>query len=157
MNLYSSVSIANHTWQVIAINGDIATLLAEDLGEHIYNNVKPGNEYESSTIRGYLNSEILSELEANGIHPIPTTLSDTKCTDKVWLLSADETEKLPKDVLLKGHRCWWTRTESHCHPYGYSVVFIDGTVSYCNYDLASVCSKLTVRPAVQVRLGDLCK
>lgn len=157
VKLYDVVSCGGYNWYVIDIEGGIVTLLPYEhyFGEAIFDNDN-SNIYKTSEIRKYLKMDALPWLENKGIHPIPTNLPDVGCTDKIWLLSADEARSLPQRILQNG--AWWylrspakcPGTKSNCA----STVNIDGKVSLVGTPV-HMKAHSSVRPAIRVRVEDL--
>ena len=150
IKLYDVVSCADWEWYVIDIDGDIVTLLAKDadFGEHNFDN--ESNSYESSKIREYLKKEILPYLDI--ANPIPTRLDDVEVTDKVWLLSVKEAEKLPLKIREFDDDWYWLRSPGD-YSYIAATVYDDGSVDsyggHVNNDSGGV------RPAMRVHIEDL--
>ena len=154
IRLYDTVSYAGYDWYVIGLDSGSVTLLVKDndvFGRCIFD--KKSNDYKTSNIRNYLNSTFLSKLESKGANPLPVRLPDVGCTDKVWLLSVDEAEKLPRDI-RKFSRVWWLRSRGR-RDRNAACVLTFGDVDV--YGISVNNDLLAVRPAIKVMLEELQK
>ena len=150
VKLYDVVNCAGYEWFVIDIKGDIVTLLAKiDFGACEFN--EKSNDYKNSEIRKYLINRVLPRLES--ANPVPTRLDDVEVTDKVWLLSTDEAEKLSREIREFDDWWYWLRSPGYSSRYDAAYVDNDGVV---NPDGDYVWNDSgIVRPAMRVRIEDL--
>ena len=149
IKLYDVVNCAGYEWYVIDIEDDVVTLLAKnaDFGKCAFD--RESNKYRTSEIREYLDIRVLPKVSS--ANPIPTRLSDIEVTDKVWLLSIDEAEDLPKNI-RKVDDWWWLRSPgSRSRDAAY--VSKGGSIDAYGYFVygGSGC----VRPAMRVRIDEL--
>lgn len=113
VRLYDTVELGGYRWKLINLSRGIAALLSDsDFGESVFSDSEESNNYQRSIVRRYLNSDVLSKLEARGVSPIPTKLDDFGITDKVYLLSSSEAEGLPRSSVLRSGADWYLRTPS---------------------------------------------
>lgn len=145
MKLYDIVSCGGYEWYIINIKGNEVTLLAKD-NFFGYSEFSSGsNEYRTSKIRRYL-MNVSEDLGKKGAPPLLTNLADVNCADRVFLLSTNEVEKLPKEI-REFSNWWWLRSPGDCSDYAASVIS-DGSVNpdgnYVNFTSGSV------RPAIRV-------
>ena len=155
MEIYDIMEYADCRWRVIASDGDLVTLLAQDdvFGEACFSEDRRSNSYRTSHARKHLRQVVLPILTSRGVNPIPTRLPDVGVTDKVWLLSADEATSLP-DKIREFPRPWWLRTEGF-FPSLASYVDSMGIVSKVGYGVLS--RGIAIRPAIRVKVGDSIK
>lgn len=153
IKLYDVVDYAGHEWYVIGLNGNEVTLLVKDkvFRGRIFD--KDSNDYKTSVVRDYINSDILPKLLGKGANPIPTNLPDVGCTDKVWLLSLEEAKNLPVEIRKFPSR-WWLRSQGR---YDYCAAFVNDRGDKGVRILGSVIDydRYAVRPAMRVKLEDL--
>lgn len=155
IKLYDVVNYAGHDWYVIGLDGNIATLLVRgsDFWAEIFD--RHSNDYKTSRIRQYLRDEILPDLIRNGANPIPTRLSRCKTEDKLFLLSIEEAEALPKNI-RRFFENWWLRSSGNEGDYAAYVDIYSGIHSPAITDnYGRITNDYAVRPAMRVRLEDL--
>lgn len=122
------VKYAGYKWYVIGITEKKVTLLSKkNFGGHKFD--EKSNDYKNSEIRAYLNSTILRSIEDAGGNPLPVKLSDVICTDKVWLLSVKEAEKLPLKIRKIVCFWWWLRSPSKYYRLTAASVNLGGSVN----------------------------
>lgn len=120
IKLYDVVNYAGFDWYVIGIDSrvrsfsggvidDVVTLLAKnaDFGTSPF--AKDSNNYNKSYAIGYLGTTVFSKLKQNGAKPLLTKLEGVRLPSRIWLLSTDEAENLPKSV-LSFPGWWWLRS-----------------------------------------------
>lgn len=146
----STVAYGGSVWTVIKTNRGIATLLlAHYMGDEKPFDSRDRNEYKKSSIRKYLRQTLLPAIQKKGAKPIDTKLPDAGCSDRLFLLSAEEAEQLPEHVRDFGQqRLWWTRTP---HESKDGVCAKTGGGDCRNVGWSSV----AVRPAMRVKISDL--
>ena len=153
ISLYDVVTYAGFEWFVIRIDGERISLLAknDDFGVSIFD--KESNNYQTSEIRRYLNTDVLNKLTENGAEILETNIPEFGVKDKVYLLSVSEAKCLPPEVKNTG-KWYWLRSSGRYSMYAAHVGF-DGSVNtYQNYVFSeSGC----VRPAITVKADDLLK
>lgn len=151
MEIYDIIEYADCHWRIIALDGDLVTLLAQDdvFGESCFSENRRSNSYRASRARKHLRKAVLPILTSRGVNPIPTRLPDAGVTDRVWLLSADEATALP-DKIREFPRHWWLRSEGF-FPSLAAYVDSSGTVSEVGYGVLS--KGITIRPAIIVKMG----
>ncbi len=162
VRLYDTVELGGYRWKLINLSRGIATLLSDsDFGKSVFSDSKESNNYQRSVVRQYLNSDVLSKLEAKGISPIPTKLDDFGITDKVYLLSSSEANGLPRSSVLRSGADWHLRTPSPKRNYSFSnwksVYYVSeyGDVMDSPNDGILSDRSLPVRFAIRVRVNDL--
>lgn len=153
VKLYDIVSYAGHEWFVIRIDGERISLLAKnnDFGVSIFD--KETNDYRTSEIRRYLNTSVLNRLTENGAEILETNIPDFGLKDKVWLLSEDETEKLPQEI-RKFSNWWWLRSPGR---YNYNAASVGGAGGVTTNGYYVYSDSVSVRPAITVKVNDLLK
>ena len=122
-------------------------------GNHGFN-YEASNDYKTSTIRWYLNFDILSKLVSKGANPLPANFPDVGCTDKVWLLSVDEAKRIPRNIRDFREDDWWLRSRGIRTDYAACV----GTYGYVNDHGEYVhYNYVAVRPAIIINKNELMK
>ena len=162
VRLYDTVELGGYRWKLINLSRGIATLLSDsNFGESAFLDSTESNNYQRSIVRRYLNSDVLSKLEAGGVSPIPTKLDDFGITDKVYLLSSSEAEGLPRSSVLRSGADWYLRTPSPKRDRSFShwrfVYFVSkyGDVFDDPNEGSLPNVSLPVRFAIRVRVNDL--
>lgn len=152
LNLYNVVTYAGFEWYIIGIDGDAATLLAKDDDFGVYEFDEESNDYESSSIRLYLNSSVLNKLIDNEANLLETCLTDcNSIKEQVYLLSIEEAEKLP-ELVKKFSRSWWLRSPGDGSDFAAFVNFVGDINSYGYHVFNDFGS---VRPVIKVKISDL--
>ena len=148
---YDTVEYAGHEWYIVSLDSKSAILLLKDdvRARHIFDT--GSTEYAKSAIRKYLLQQVLPKLVSKGANPKPARLPDSGVSDKLWLLSVDEAEKIPKGIRKFPDR-WWLRTPSY-NPGCVADVFSDGDIIYDGFNVPDY--KFAVRPAMWVDLEEL--
>lgn len=145
MKLYDTVKCAGFNWYIIDIKGNEVTLLAKD-NFFGYSEFSSGsNDYRTSKIRRYL-MKVSEDLGKKGAPPLLTNLSDVNCADRVFLLSIEEVNKLPREI-RKFSCLWWLRSPGNDSRY-VSCVYDDGSVGTEGND--AYYFSCSVRPAIRV-------
>jgi hypothetical protein len=120
IKLYDVVKYAGFDWYVISLDSnvrsfsggiidDVVTLLAKNADFGVSPFAKDSNNYDKSYAMGYLCTTVFSKLKQNGAKPLLTKLEGVRLPKRLWLLSEDEAEKLPKSV-LSFPGWWWLRS-----------------------------------------------
>lgn len=150
IQMYDVVRCAGYEWFVIEIDGDKVTLLAKNNDFRKKRFDKKSNDYKTSEIREHLKNRVLPKLQS--ANPISTRLYDVDCTDKVWLLSGDEAEDLPRKIRDFDRKFWWLRS-----PGGHATTAMDvnpdGSIN--NYGHGVISSGIALRPVIKVHIEDL--
>ncbi len=97
LKLYDIIKYAEFDWYIIGIDNETVTLLMKDSNYKYIQFDEKSNNYSNSKIRNFL-INAANHLERRGATPIPTNLPDVGVTDKLWLLSKEEAEKLPERI-----------------------------------------------------------
>ena len=141
------VEVGGRKWKVLEQTEKGVVCICENIGERRFDSEL--NNYATSEIRKYLNTEFLKELEAavgeENIIPFErdlTSLCGLKeygtCEDKVSLISLDEYRKY-RELLPRTGEWWWTltpdSTASNGVTYWTTVVSPSGNFlnNYCDY------------------------
>ena len=141
------VKIGERKWKVLDQTEKGVVCICENIGRRIFDS--ESNNYATSKIRKYLNTEFLEELEVavgkDNIIPFERDLISLcglkeygTCEDKVSLISLDEYRKY-REFLPKTGEWWWTLTPDSTVgngiKYWTAVVSPSGYFSYyyCNY------------------------
>lgn len=150
---YDTVKYAGYDWYIIYLDKNYISLLAKgaDFGKRRFNDAWK-NDYKTSDIRKYLNSEINYRLVMNGAKPVPAKLPDGE-VDRVWLLSTKEAEALP-DNIRKFPDPWWLRSRASTSERA-EVMDTDGKVSKRAFDGHVNNKDNAVRPVIMVKPEDL--
>ncbi len=173
---FSLVKFSNHDWYIIDEDDDTLTLFLKDklspeqctkyFGESLLDDdkdVKFNPNYKNiwwadSPIRMTLNSEFLKELDIPKLELMTTTVSadgQSRTTeDYVRLLTKDEAERLPLDILeLNYSYGYWTMSPSlFGSDSGASEFVVNRAVELAG---AGVYSGYGVRPVIRVIKGNL--
>lgn len=113
-----TVTIAGREWDVLGEeSGGTLCLRHNIIGKREFD-VQNRNNWKETTLRKYLNTDFLQELEGNGVEPL-THISDLTADDglddygtsedKVFLLTADQYRKYRKYISPVSD-CWWLLT-----------------------------------------------
>nr|DAI13186.1 MAG TPA: hypothetical protein [Caudoviricetes sp.] len=144
--LYNIVKFSNHDWYIIDEDDDTLTLFLKDklspeqcikyFDKRLLDcdkDVRFNPNYKNiwwadSPIRMTLNSEFLKELDILKMELMTTTVSadgQSRTTeDYVRLLTKDEAERLPQDILKSNYEYgYWTMSPSHFSNWGDSYAF----------------------------------
>ena len=136
------VEVGGRKWKVLEQTEKGVICICENIGERRFDSEL--NNYATSEIRKYLNTEFLKELEvavgAENIIPFErdlTSLCGLKeygtCEDKVSLISLDEYRKY-RELLPRIGEWWWTltpdSTASNGVKYWMAVVSPSGSFNY---------------------------
>ena len=142
------VEIGGRKWKVLDQTEKGVFCICENIGERRFDSEL--NDYATSEIRKYLNTEFLKELEAavgeKNIVPFERNLTSLcglkeygTCEDKVSLISLDEYRKY-REFLPRTGELWWTltpdSTASNGVKYWMAVVSPSGFFNFdvCDYD-----------------------
>ena len=140
------VEIGGRKWKVLDQTEKGVFCICENIGERRFDSEL--NDYATSEIRKYLNTEFLKELEAavgeKNIVPFERNLTSLcglkeygTCEDKVSLISLDEYRKY-REFLPRTGEWWWTltpdSTASNGVKYWMAVVSPSGSVDIINCD-----------------------
>ena len=158
---FGDIAYAGRLWTILDIRNDIVTLLLSDRLERM--DFRPLTEYRDSNLRRYLLNEFLPDLESEGADIIPTRIENypsksESLTDKVYLLSAEEADKLPKNIRTIGDS-WWLRTitweeDDPWSDYIHMEPWIINRYGEFDFTPRHIEDAL-VRPAIRVRIEDL--
>ena len=170
--LYDLVKFSNHDWYIIDEDDDTLTLLMKDklsseqCTKYFDESLLDGNKdvrfnpnyknvwWADSPIRMTLNSEILKDLDKEKMELMETTVSidgQTRTTeDYVRLLTKDEAERLPQDILKSNYEYgYWTMSPSYflsnSHAYEFFVTSTGVLLGWFD-----VSDGFGVRPVIQV-------
>lgn len=128
---------------VLGYNGTCcACVSAAPLKDNMPFDINNNNNWETSSLRKYLNEEYVKRFDERCI--------EIYNNDKIWLLSKEEIE-IDKNILPKYSICWWTRSRDvsyadgawFVYPYGWLANFgnaIDalGVIPACKFNLTSL-------------------
>jgi hypothetical protein len=146
-----TVTIAGREWDVLGKeSGGILCLRHNIIGKKEFDE-KNQNDWKKTTLRKYLNTDFLQELERNGVEPL-THISNLTTDDglddygtsedKVFLLTADQYRKYRKYISPEKDY-WWLLTGDSTVNHGVRCVYTDGSLNS-----ARACyGYLGVRPA----------
>jgi hypothetical protein len=133
-----TVTIAGREWDVLGEeSGGTLCLRHNIIGKREFD-VQNRNNWKETTLRKYLNTDFLQELEKNGVEPL-AHISDLTTDDglddygtiedKVFLLTADQYRKYRKYISPEKD-CWWLLTGDSTINHYVRNVFTDGTGNY---------------------------
>ena len=163
-----TVSFNGRTWYIIAdnstaVDAGTVTLFAADttFDYSVYDNDTDdqSNDYSKSVVRAYLADLMASEADGGFAKVADAIVEKNEECGKLYLLSADEAEKLSRDVLKMnfsapstGNTEWWLRSDStNNDPYADFVIGWLGEC--CNNGGANVYENYGVRPALILDLS----
>lgn len=153
-------------WRIVDANGKMRMLLSEEiLTFKAFNELRVDTNWQSCTLRKWLNREFLNEAftttERLSIISTkrtnePSSVFYTNCgpttTDKAFVLSHDELDRyLPDQADRKRDRWWWLRTLG-CNMLTAESVYEDGTVYPNGINVNH--TDVGVRPAIWILLKD---
>lgn len=154
---FGDIVYAGYIWKIIDIKNNIATLLLdEDICHMDFGMSRQRYPYIDSKVQKYLLNTLLPELEANGAKPIPTLLYEEECYNKLYLLSYDEAQTVPKSI-RKFSGDWWLRTvvdlADDYDEYARTEPLIVSRNGDLDYPVRT--KDHAVRPAMRVRIEDI--
>ncbi len=175
--LYDLVKFSNLEWYIIDEDDDTLTLLMKDklsseqCTKYFDESLLDGNKdvhfnpnykniwWSDSPIRMYLNSRFLENLDKSDLELMTTTVSidgQTRTTeDYVRLLTKDEAERLPQDILKSNYNYgYWTMSPSYFDVWGGALEFrVTGAGGLIGW--FDVSDGFGVRPVIRVIKGNL--
>ena len=156
---YDTVKYAGYEWYIVNDPAaGPAILLAKDYDFGSSDFDDDSDDYKTSKIRKYLESNVLPRLVRRGAKPMPVRMADAGVTDQVWLLSAEEARDfVSKDIRSFPGYCWWLRSPGYdSRSYEPRAAFVSSAGEICDYGaVVDDSPNYAVRPAIQVNLKDL--